>query len=131
MQHRTRGDGLRSICKVCAGIRQEEYRKRNMDKGRESSLKWYHANKAKAKEMNKRNYDNTKAKLVKVKSDYLDANPCPCGESRHPCLDFHHLDPSAKEREVSKCRTVKTFLAEASKCTVLCANCHRMEHANL
>lgn len=128
-RNRTRGDGLRAICKGCAKTKQREYVRANPEKNRASSRRWYQANPDKSKAINRRNQARNKANLAKVKSDYLDANPCPCGEHRHPCLDFHHPDPSVKERAVSKCRTVKTFLAEASKCTVVCANCHRMIHA--
>ncbi len=57
-----------------------------------------------------------------------------CGESRPPCLDFHHLDPSEKDFNpgqasdefVPKAR----ILEELKKCIVLCANCHRMHHYN-
>lgn len=129
-RNKTRGDGLRAICKVCAQNKQRAYIQANPERNRRRSREWYHANKDKAREINQRAHAKNKAKLHRVKADYFDAHPCPCGESRHPCLDFHHPDPSVKEREVSKCRTVKTFLAEAAKCTVLCANCHRMEHAD-
>ncbi len=46
--------------------------------------------------------------------------------------DFHHIDPSTKEE------TVNHFIfrgqwalaeAEASKCVLVCANCHRMVHS--
>lgn len=52
-----------------------------------------------------------------------------CGEDRWWVLDFHHTDPSAKDREVSKMvQAPKKIQAEISKCLVLCANCHRDLH---
>jgi transposase len=42
-------------------------------------------------------------------------------------LSFHHLDPSQKRLHVSadgRCLAIETLRAEASKCVLLCANCH-------
>ena len=45
-------------------------------------------------------------------------------------LDFHHRDPSQKSFAISAFSGAWTkLLAEAQKCDLLCANCHRMEHA--
>jgi len=48
------------------------------------------------------------------------------GYDRHPAaLAFHHLDPSAKEHALAaKVRSIESLRAEASKCVLLCANCH-------
>ena len=63
-----------------------------------------------------------------------------CDEFTPICLDFHHIDPTTKERSAHT-RTIgvsamigrkkETILAEIAKCIVLCANCHRKEHARL
>jgi len=51
-----------------------------------------------------------------------------CGYSRHvAALQFHHLDPAAKSfgmgvRGIT--RSIARLRAEASKCILLCANCH-------
>ncbi len=42
-------------------------------------------------------------------------------------LQFHHLDPAAKEFNVSQAgvwRSVEAARVEAGKCVLLCANCH-------
>ena len=48
------------------------------------------------------------------------------------CYDFHHKDPSKKDTAVSNLiannRNLETILNEASKCELLCANCHRLRH---
>lgn len=59
-----------------------------------------------------------------------------CGYDRcEGALEFHHLNPEEKEREVGammKNRTpMKTFINEVEKCVLLCANCHREVHAGL
>ena len=45
-------------------------------------------------------------------------------------LDFHHLDQNTKTSSVSKIRHYgKKFKEEIAKCTLLCANCHRLLHS--
>ncbi len=43
-------------------------------------------------------------------------------------LEFHHRDPKTKVFELSKSNLLRRWdvvLAEAEKCDLLCANCHR------
>ena len=49
------------------------------------------------------------------------------------CYDFHHINPEEKEFEISSGNTngARTWLRvrdELKKCTLLCANCHRLYH---
>ncbi len=46
------------------------------------------------------------------------------------CYDFHHVNPSEKEFTISENMLVglERFQKEISKCILLCANCHRLEH---
>ena len=63
---------------------------------------------------------------------YKKTHPCViCGESRVPCLDFHHKNRGTKTFEISgyvRDRSIKTIKIEILKCVILCANCHRMLH---
>jgi hypothetical protein len=58
-----------------------------------------------------------------------------CGESEPCCLDFHHLDPSAKFDTVSRMGLagfgLEKIKVEIAKCEMLCANCHRRVHRGL
>ena len=58
-----------------------------------------------------------------------------CGYSRClVALDFHHIDESKKEFELSQrdlTRTWKKIVDEARKCVLLCSNCHREVHSGL
>lgn len=50
-----------------------------------------------------------------------------------PVYDIHHTNPKVKKFEVNT-RTVNTkswreIRQEIRKCKLLCANCHRVEHA--
>lgn len=53
-----------------------------------------------------------------------------CGISDYRVLEFHHLDPKLKEREVSLMYnfSLENIKKEIAKCIVLCANCHRILH---
>jgi hypothetical protein len=64
--------------------------------------------------------------------------PCiVCNESRSHLIDFHHLDPSKKDINVSKysssggakfeTKKIK-LIEEINKCVCLCSNCHRDFH---
>lgn len=49
-------------------------------------------------------------------------------------LDFHHIDESTKEFELSQrdlTRNWEKIVAEAKKCLLVCANCHREIHAGI
>lgn len=46
------------------------------------------------------------------------------------CYDFHHIDPAVENdvpSTVLNCSWEK-IKQELSKCVMLCANCHRIEH---
>ena len=44
-------------------------------------------------------------------------------------LDFHHLDPTVKEGKViGSTASLEKQRVEASKCILVCANCHREIH---
>jgi transposase len=58
-----------------------------------------------------------------------------CGYARsHQGLQFHHLDPAAKEFHLGRggiTRSLEKSRAEARKCVLLCANCHAEVEAGL
>lgn len=77
-----------------------------------------------------------KANAMKIKVVELRGGKCEkCGYDK--CIDaleFHHLDPAIKEFELGNTGGLPSFekyLEEASKCILLCANCHREEHWHL
>ena len=49
-------------------------------------------------------------------------------------LEFHHRNPKIKKRSISAMfhngDAIKALIAEIKKCEVLCANCHKREHAS-
>jgi hypothetical protein len=55
-----------------------------------------------------------------------------CGYDRcDGALEFHHTNPRRKDVNISHLRhtTFEKIIAELDKCVLLCANCHREEHA--
>jgi 5-methylcytosine-specific restriction endonuclease McrA len=76
-----------------------------------------------AKRSQKRN-----AKIIK--EEKLKRGCLKCGyKEHHSALDFDHIDPSTKVRDIAKMYTtnIKTLKQEMEKCQVLCANCHRIK----
>jgi hypothetical protein len=74
----------------------------------------------------KRHRQETRKQLT----EYLREHPCEiCGESDPIVLDFDHIDPSTKTKNVARIisghASWKRVMEEISKCRVLCANCHR------
>jgi transposase len=56
-----------------------------------------------------------------------------CGYSRcDRALEFHHLNPEAKQFQItSHTRSLARLRAEASKCVLLCSNCHAEVEAGI
>lgn len=56
-----------------------------------------------------------------------------CKDVFHPAaFDFHHLDPKKKDFSITDAlnnKSIEEIKLEVSKCILLCANCHRVEHA--
>jgi hypothetical protein len=54
-----------------------------------------------------------------------------CDEDDPVALDFHHVDGTVKSDNVSNMYTAEPvrFIAEISKCVLLCKNCHAKLHA--
>jgi predicted HNH restriction endonuclease len=45
-------------------------------------------------------------------------------------FQFHHRDPESKAIELGQCDAkMVDLLAEVQKCDLLCANCHKLHHA--
>lgn len=107
-------DGRQSACKKCADVASKVSGTRNPEKYKQNRV----------------NYRTSlQAKLVAWRQE----QGCQlCPEDDGTCLELHHPDPSTKEDDPSliiRRYGWDAFLREASKCIVLCANCHRKVHA--
>jgi hypothetical protein len=106
---------LQHSCKVCT---------------REQSKKHYNNNVA---EYVQRAEDRRKQMAIQLEQFKQTLVCSRCGENDHVCLDFHHVDPTKKDINVSKlttCGSWKRIMKEIDKCVVVCANCHRKIHAH-
>ena len=111
---KSRNDGHASYCKEC----DREYHRQHY--------------------LNHKQYYKTKAKKYRkqykewFKSLKQELSCASCNEDHIACLVFHHLDPSKKDFDVSKCTRNQysklKVLQEIEKCVVLCSNCHRKLH---
>ena len=54
-------------------------------------------------------------------------------ESHYSVFEFHHRDPKSKDYSWQKLRllSLDKVHKELKKCDLLCANCHRIRHAEL
>jgi len=96
---------------------------------------WYENNKH--RKDYKQKDKETKQRIRKERKDWflefkktLKCEKCDLEDFR--VLDFHHKDSNQKDMEVSNMVThswsKEKIMDEISKCKVLCANCHRIEH---
>ena len=113
-KNKRRKDGLSSRCKRCDNIGNKDTRIKHPEKSTQ----------------HRKNYrSRLKNKYIEWKRD----KSCVCcGENDECCFELHHLDGSTKENHPSRILQSKgweAFLQEASKCVLVCANCHRRIHA--
>ena len=109
--NKSKKDGHSCVCKACFKIYRDNHYREHKD---------YYKKKAAEYTKNK----------VREFYKYKEGLKCEiCGETRWWVLDFHHVNPAEKDREIYKMvdapNKIKT---EIDKCIVLCANCHRDLH---
>jgi hypothetical protein len=98
------------------------------------------------KSWNKNYYENYKEKRREINikrrieardfvNDIKKSGCTRCSEKEIICLDFHHLDPSTKDRPlaqaVNRGWSKERLLKEIAKCILVCSNCHRKIEAGL
>lgn len=75
-----------------------------------------------------------RGRLRKLKAvDYLGGRCNDCGKDYHPAIfEFHHDNPKEKDFHPAQALQMswENFKRELDKCTLLCANCHRLRHHN-
>jgi hypothetical protein len=73
-----------------------------------------------------------RAKIRIIIADIKKSGCVDCGIIHPAVLQFHHDDPTGKlgtvNRMIAEGRSLTLVLAEAAKCSVLCANCHAIRH---
>jgi hypothetical protein len=105
---------------------------RDADKQKQAQHDWYLKN----KEITHQRGNNSRKERQKWFAEYKQTLICSkCGMSgkgQPKLLSFHHTNPEIKDGAVSKMvcdgRPKEIILDEISKCVILCANCHAIEH---
>ena len=73
--------------------------------------------------------------LLEESNELKAQSGCVCCVEKEPaCLDWHHINPSTKDHNISYLiENIRRdlMLVEIEKCVVLCANCHRKVHAGI
>lgn len=134
-------------CKKCVSLKQKEYYQKNKEvirpkkkqyaKEHKEERREYEKSWRKRPESIKRRTKYSVRRLRKNKQkavDYKGGKCARCGYDRcMAAMEFHHIDPSKKEGELSKLKHgpwIK-FKKELDKCILLCSNCHRELHSSL
>ena len=111
--NKSKPDGLQRVCKQCS---------------RDANIKSYNKHK---KRYHSRSQAYTQKTLNELK-EYKASQTCQkCGNDKYYLLEFHHLDPSTKDGDVStlaKTKGKRAVWDEIAKCVVLCKNCHSDFH---
>lgn len=102
---------------------------RDREKQNEYQRAWYARNKEKAKAQVSANRNKYRQRWRDYKATLSCIN---CGFNHPAALDFHHVIKSPDNKPVNQLLRKDAFKAaaeEIKKCVVLCANCHRVHHA--
>lgn len=142
-------DGLNCYCSLCIKERrienkehmnalQRKYAQKHKEKNNKRSSLHYYANRdtilEEKRAWSKQNRPLIRKKLHGKKQKAVDmfGNICNICGNTYPfeCFDFHHIDPTTKEKAIQKLMSCswKTLEVELAKCILVCSNCHRTIH---
>ena len=128
--------------KVCSKCKEEKDISEFAWKNKSKNQRRYHCRSCYS-ELRKRHYNQNKAKILTENSnrriqrqqrfnEWKETFSCSiCHEDDSCCLEFHHLNPTNKDIEVSQLAQYHAWeklMQEADKCIVVCSNCHRKIH---
>jgi len=126
-------NGIRGSCKKCLNQKTKEYMK---TVSKETRSEWWRRSWEKP-EYRKQKYQSAKKRLASIKEkavNYLGGKCSKCGyDTCIEALEFHHPDPTIKEkhysgRGIDRRKSFENQKSELDKCVLLCSNCHREEH---
>ena len=121
---------------------RKEYYLRNKEKIKEATHQRYLKNKEhyleyqreyrkKNRELLTQKQNNKRQEKLQALVEFL-GNCCYCCKQSFPlCVyDFHHVDPTNKEFTIGEYMgyNLEKLKQEASKCILVCSNCHRILH---
>ncbi len=121
-------DAKEKFCKNCKLLLPVENFYKFKQLGKQGQV-WYYYD-SKCKKCKLAYIHNRRLNLKKEAVNYLGSVCNDCGGTFNECVyDFHHIDPTKKDFELSDCtRSFTKYKTELVKCILLCANCHRIRH---
>lgn len=118
------------LCRLCQTARNQQQWRENLEANREAAKEHMRDWRAANKERDRKNW----TELRRRKKEWLDSQKTACtdcGELDPACLDFHHVDSTKKDANLSVAVahwSIKRLQTEMAKCVILCSNCHRKLH---
>lgn len=96
--------GVQSVCKECTSIKYNKTRRQRLS--------------------------NLKLTLLQQLGGQCSCCHLPATSENFVVFDFHHIDSKDKKFSISTSKHIspEELKEELSKCTILCANCHRLYH---
>lgn len=123
-----------SMCRVCHRAYVKEHYKKNTHVYKEKAKKWVKKNPDKRKISANRHAKQKAYEQKRLAVAYKGGKCTDCaGVFPQAAFDFHHLDPRTKDYHLAQLLNSRGFefaKEELDKCVLLCANCHRIRHAN-
>lgn len=105
---------------------------RKYDDPTQYKREWNHQNRVQRKVYQKKRVHRQKQKLVESAGGKCQICGLPFDGECTSIFDFHHTNPEEKLFSINNCSlnrySIARIEAEAAKCDLLCANCHRMVH---
>lgn len=103
-------------------------------KDKEKQAKAQHEHYLRNKELFNERRRQVRVRMKKWFAEFSKNDKCiNCPESDKSCLDYHHVNPSEKDRSIAdfiqKYSKIDKVIEEYKKCVCLCSNCHRKFHA--
>lgn len=75
----------------------------------------------------------TRIKMIRFKGSKCNKCKLELTDENQSVFEFHHIDPTLKDKNYKSIKgwSWKKIEKELEKCEILCANCHRIEHARI
>jgi len=113
----------------------------NVDKTQEEwenlsyHAQYYYLNEERQENIRRRQKERRHSKKAFLEAEKKQRGCYFCGLDESCCLDWHHVEPENKEKNLSRMAasdySKESMRKEMEKCIVICANCHRKLHEGI
>jgi hypothetical protein len=130
MSDEMRNELLAEIAADKEAKRRRHLRYKNEDYEPGSKHEYTTTNRERIVEYNRKRFNDRKDKAIA----FLGGKCSKCeGVFHRAAFDFHHIDPNQKDHTIASLISGRedVMYRELSKCELICANCHRILHAEI